>query len=136
MAYKPFNLKQAEEQNGEGLITRDGRPARIICFDRLTSDDYCLVVLIPGTTGKEELPHFYDKNGQSWPGPHDFEMGEERSDDLLMAPVKREGWVNMYNSACADNPYYLTSTIFTTKEEADDVAACDRIACARIEWEE
>lgn len=137
MAYKPFNLKQAEEQNGEGLITRDGRPARIVCFDRLTSDDYCLVVLIPGTTGKEELPHFYDKNGQSWEGPHNFELDEERSDDLLMAPTKRQGWVNIYEpNSVSEGKNLVGGFMYKTKVEAEVNAQPGCIAQAPVEWEE
>lgn len=126
MNYKPFNLEQAKAQNGEGLITRDGRPARIVCWDRKTTDNYPLVGVVTTSDGTTEYLQSYMPNGRKW--------GEDDSsrDDLFMAPIKREGWVNVYNGG----QYPLCGAVFATKEEADVEACSGRIACIHIEWEE
>jgi N-acetylneuraminic acid mutarotase len=52
--------------------------------------------------------------------------------DLFMAPVKKEGWINIYKDEVAGR------SIYKTEEEAR--ASCNRwpglIACISIEWEE
>lgn len=42
--FKPFNLEQAKA--GKPVCTRDGRKARIICFNAKTLCDYPIIALV------------------------------------------------------------------------------------------
>ena len=61
---KPFNLDQAKE--GVKLITRDGRNARIICFDRLMAGRQDrIVALIKNKKNTFERIAYYNTYGQN-----------------------------------------------------------------------
>ena len=112
---KPFDIQKARE--GKPVCTRDGRKARIICFD--WKSDTSIVALIMGDNDREEI-HSYYKNGKSV-------RNQEYSCDLMMYPEKKEGWVNVYKER-----------IYSTKEEAieatyDGVTYVDTV---KICWEE
>ena len=112
---KPFSLEAAKA--GKPVCTKDGRKARIICFDR--NDLYPIVALIECEDGKEIIGA-YSKAGQT-------EIYEIKGTDLMMLPEKKEGWVNVYKER-----------IYNTKEEAieatyDGVTYVDTI---KINWEE
>jgi hypothetical protein len=51
----------------------------------------------------------------------------------MMASVKHEGWVNVFNDG-KDN--YTGNKIYATKEEAEEYGGRLRIGTAKIEWEE
>ena len=112
---KSFSLEAAKQ--GKPVCTRDGRRARIICFD-CKDETFQIVALVSGSLGKEEIIS-YDKAGYSTTRDHD-EM-------LMMLPEKKEGWINVYKER-----------IYSTKEEAieatyDGVTYIDTI---KISWEE
>lgn len=50
--------------------------------------------------------------------------------------VKREGWVNVYPGPAELCHVATVSNALRTKEQADEYAQLDRIACVKIEWEE
>lgn len=91
---KPFDLEQAKA--GKPVCTRDGRKARIICFDR--DWDRHIVALVSDSLG--ESVHYYLSNGK-------FDFDKQNDDDLMMLPEKKEGWVNVYKDS-----------VYNTKEEA------------------
>ena len=112
---KPFDLEAA--RSGKPVCTRDGRKARIICFD-CKDETFQIVALVGGSLGKEEIIS-YDKAGYS--------TTRDRDEMLMMLPEKKEGWVNVYKER-----------IYSTKEEAieatyDGVTYVDTI---KISWEE
>ena len=91
---KTFDLEAAKE--GKPVCTRDGRKARIICYDRQSDHGFPLVVLVENTGAeKDEDVHFYRANGTA--------ATAERAQDLMMLPEKKEGWINIYN---ADTTFY------------------------------
>lgn len=49
--------------------------------------------------------------------------------------VKREGWVNVYQSF-GGGASAVISDAWSTKEKADELSRLGRIACIRIKWEE
>lgn len=79
---KPFNLKDAKA--GKPVVTRDGRPARIICWDR-KKKDYPIIALI----GVEEDIASFTADGR-------YISCEQDPNDLFMASEKKEGWMNIY----------------------------------------
>ena len=118
---KPFDLEAAKA--GKPVCTRDGRKARIICFDR--NDLYPIVALIECEDGKEIIGA-YSKEGQT-------EIYEIKGTNLMMLPEKKEGWVNVYNShevvTFSHNPY-------DTKEEAMKDKGKYYIDTIKVEWKE
>ena len=86
----PFDIQKARE--GKPVCTRDGRKARIICFDQ--KDIAPIVGLVTGLDGKESIYAFY-KDGR-------VSSQKERVDDLMMLPEKKEGWVNVYKDSVYD----------------------------------
>ena len=99
---KPFDIQKARE--GKPVCTRDGRKARIICFDR--DWDMSIVALVSDPLG--ESVHYYLSNGK-------VNFYGQNDDDLMMLPEKEEGWVNIYKS---DNGTYYTGAIFNEKNDA------------------
>ena len=83
--FKPFDLEAAKA--GKPVCTRDGRKARIICFD-LNNKNFPIVAIINCDT--EENAYQYDIDGVC--DEHDNNL------NLMMLPQKKEGWVNIYTS--------------------------------------
>ena len=115
---KPFDLEKAKA--GAPVITRNGCTARIICFDRADDDGYSLVALLQLDKGIERVTTHTDQ------GRYCKEPGNDY--DLFMAPVKREGWVNIYPGNS------IRQGVHESQAYADVNASYDRIACVRIEW--
>lgn len=123
---KPFDLNLAKQ--GHPVCTRDGKPVRIICFNMKTENDQKIVALID-KGDYETIAHYY-RNG------HLLSYNTQNDADLMMAPEKHEGWVNVYSF---DKRRYSTdSIIHLNKEDAiSSSLGNDRlIATVKIEWEE
>ena len=116
---KPFDLEAAKA--GAPVVTRNGEKARIICFD-LNNGEYVLVVAFTPGNGREGIIST-KKDGRH------CTIFDDSVYDLFMAPVKKEGWLNIY-------PKNNLSDIQPTKELADRTALQSRVACVKLEWEE
>ena len=125
---KPFSLELAKQ--GKPVCTRDGRKARIICFDR--NGRMPIVALITNAGREDTYYYFNDGKGNN----------NERDYNLMMLPEKKEGWVNIYKS---DNGTYYTGAIFyekndalvnTTEIEITTGISRDCIDTVKISWEE
>lgn len=117
---KPFDLEAAKA--GKPVCTRDGRKARIICFD--AKCDKPIVALIYDYNKETDLQ--YLENGR-------FFVDQIDKYDLMMLPQKKEGWVNIYkdfeDTVCC---------IYSTEKEAleEKETEEDYITTVKIEWEE
>ena len=134
---KEFDLEQAKA--GKPVCTRDGRNARIICFDG--KGDQPIIALVEVKGNKDALIEKVERyfiNGHSV-----FEV-RETNNDLMMLSEKKGGWINIYN---ADTTfYYVEGRVFETKDEAvkeakEEVEKEQRekneyIDTIRVEWEE
>ena len=119
---KPFDIQKARE--GKPVCTRDGRKARIICFDR--DWDMHIVALVSDPLG--ESVHYYLSNGK-------VDFYKQNDEDLMMLPEKKEGWVNVYKKE--QNRY--VKGIFPSREIAlNSISEKSReyIATIKITWEE
>ena len=122
---RSFNLEEAKA--GKPVCTRDGRKARIICFDKKAGRP--IVVLVEGGDGNGEYVIFCDDGG--------YYNCKEMPDgsDLMMLPEKKEGWVNVYQGGKLDADY-----LYPTKEDAVEnifQPMKDKyIDTIKIEWEE
>ena len=116
---KPFDLEKA--RLGKPVCTRDGRKARIICFDK--KGDYPIVALV-NDYNKEEYIKSYDKFGKKF-------IDGETTDDLMMLPEKKEGWINVYKGGLLDTKSYPTK-----KEAFDKACLRDYVDTIKINWSE
>ena len=117
---KEFHLEAAKA--GKPVCTRDGRKARIICFDTINKGNYPIIALLEDK-GCEAI-FYYNKDGKC-------NVGTEI--DLMMLPEKKEGWINIYKDfedtvCCA----YLTKEDALKNRSIED----GYITTIKIEWEE
>lgn len=82
---KEFNLKLAKE--GFPVCTRDGRKARIICYNAKTASNYNIIALIKSEDGFE-YPFYFRNNGECNIGQEEY--------DLMMSSVKHKSWIVVY----------------------------------------
>lgn len=128
---KEFNLALAKQ--GHPVCTRDGKRARIICFDR-NCENYPIVALIESSNGIEDF-NCYTKDGK-----YD-EHGSFNNFDLVMVPQNKEGWVNVYKVPNY-NSYFVSTTIYKTYSDAVSSATPSLIAdstyitTVRITWKD
>ena len=122
---KPFNLEEYLTNPSKKVVTREGKPARIICTDA-KFEKYPLVALITKEDGREFIAIF-DTLGKYY-CKHDSYL------DLFFASEKHEGWINLYKSGIS---WSLGTSIWQTEEEAKKwVGAADYATTIKIEWEE
>lgn len=124
---KPFNLEQAKA--GAPVCTRDGQPARIICYDLKGYKNYPILALVESPVGVEATVS-YALNGH-------HALDSDTSIDLMMASVKREGWVNLYT--CPSGATATDQcTLYQSEKEARSQILKNSgvyIATVKIEWE-
>ena len=127
---KPFDIQKAKD--GKPVCTRDGRKARIICFDRKGYNMFPIVALIMNGDRESDI-YTYRPNG-TWDN-----SGNESDKDLMMLPEKKEGWVNVYRD-CDGANITKDDNIYSSKDAAIASAQIiDRdnyVATTIIKWEE
>ena len=122
---KPFDIQKARE--GKPVCTRDGRKARILCYDFKQNEEYPILVAVENKDGKE-CALLYSNDGIS-------EMYKSNNNELAMFLEKKEGWVNVYKKE--QNRY--VKGIFPSREIAlNSISEKSReyIATIKITWEE
>ena len=120
---KPFDLEAAKQ--GKPVCTRDGRKARILCFDRFCCDEISTIVAcVLSKDGKDENVIIYSSDGFMADKQHPC------ADDLMMLPEKKEGYANIYRSQIYD-------TLERAKEAYKRTCNNDNyLKTIKIEWEE
>ena len=124
---KPFNLEEYLTNPSKKVVTREGKPVRIICTNRL-DEKYPVIALV--NNENSEICCSYTTFGKLY-----IDKNKDSELDLFFAPVKKSGWINLYkmNSIISPGP-----RAYDTKEEAES-AAGDKsyyISTIKIEWEE
>lgn len=123
---KPFDLEAAKA--GKPVCTRDGRKARIICFDRHGED--CPIIALVVDSKNAECEEVID---YTLDGICNENIINHNKYDLMMLTRKKEGWVNIYkdfeDTVCC---------VYPTEKEAleDGETEKDYITTIKIEWEE
>ena len=124
---KPFDLDAAKQ--GKPVCTRDGRRARIICFDR--KDNTPIVALIERVNHVEILQCVHN-NGKCF-------HYDTSNNDLMMLTEKKEGWVNVYRD-CDGANITKDDNIYSSKEaamaSAQIIDGNSYVATTKINWEE
>lgn len=123
---KPFDLQAAKA--GKPVCTRSGKPVRIICFD-VKGAKHPIIALV-----KEDG---YERVCSYIPDGRRFEEEKEWSDDLMMIPEKKEGWVNLYRDE-ESKRVYCGEFIFSEREKAEKHYECNdtKVATVPVNWEE
>lgn len=130
---KPFDLEAAK--SGKPVCTRDGRNARIICFD--AKGGRPIVALVTECDDEEEVPYKYHCDGsyncQSIPSDN----------DLMILTERKEGWVNVYkmeNEYICENECNVSTGIAVYKSEGEAKRIIDKnriyVNAIKITWEE
>lgn len=124
---RPFNLEEYLKNPSQKVVTRDGRAVRILCTD--FKNEQPLLALI--TEGNRENIHFYYQNGV-WSNVY-----SEHKLDLVFAPVKKEGWINIYKGVIENHLPFVGQKVYKSKEDAirnkyDGIY----LTTIKIEWEE
>lgn len=119
---KSFDLEQA--MAGAPICIESDRGvqgARLLCADRECNDGYPVVLLVRGFDATTEIVKVCTTGGLL---AHD-------AGRVGMAPVKREGWLNIYS----DGGVCLCESEDEANEYADGgPGVC--VACIKVEWEE
>lgn len=111
---KPFNLESA--RSGKPVCTRDGRKARVVCFDKAGA--YPVIALVQ-EVGMETC-HFYSQDGKC------ADCGTEY--DLMLLCEKKKGYVNIYSNMIHD-------TLEDADRAREDVNDSNYIETLEVEWE-
>jgi hypothetical protein len=123
---KQFNLEEYLINPNKKVITRSGKSARIICTNKL-DNNYPVVALV--CDGDCEKCYSYTQSGRLYTyQTRDCEL------DLFFAPVKKEGWINLFKI----NSTLTIGEVYNTEEEAKAavVSSLVYISTVKIEWEE
>ena len=121
---KPFDIQKARD--GKPVCTRDGRKARIICFDVKAKKPIAALI----TNDDIEEVHFYYDDGRS-------DQYQEYRYDLMMLPEKKEGWINIVKTE--DGGYCCKGEVHSDYNDAinENINVLDnRGITVKIEWEE
>ena len=120
---KQFNLQEFQKNPSRKVVTRDGRPVRILCTDAV--GEYPIVAIVKNEN--KEIADNFTKDGRLYKDSKDDR-------DLFFAPEKKEGYINLFKQTTGLN----TGFVFNTKEEAEKSAKCipNYITTVKIEWEE
>ena len=124
---KEFNLTEYLKNPSQKVVTRDGRDVRIICTD--AKGDEPIIALVYNNIRDEENVYTYNRDGY-------FYKDNDSCLDLCFAPIKREGWINVYRFK---DDTRTIGCLFSSEEEANlhkYDRASEYIKTIKIEWEE
>ena len=128
---KEFNLTEYLKNPSQKVVTRDGLEVRIICTDFKSQMNKPIIALIKEDEDEENAFNFKE-NGR-WHLPEN----EESLKDLFFAPIKKEGWVNLYKGIVKDYLPSVGQKIYKSKENAiKNKRNDDYLVTVKIEWEE
>lgn len=126
---RPFDLKIYISKPNLEIITREGNPAKIIYTNRKGYNVKPVIALITIPNGTEVIKTYWE-NGIETQGYTD------NPNDLFFKPVKRIGWINVYNTS--NSLYNVSTNIYSDKESAEkwDIKCDSYIGAIQIEFED
>lgn len=121
---KPFDIELAKQ--GRPVCTRDGRPVRIVCFDKKGEKDEESILALVEEQGKEKI-RLYKEDGCY------YHISKESELDLVMAGEKKVGWANVFVDGSG---HYNLGNVFDTEEDARNAEYLgERVDTIKIEFE-
>ena len=128
---KQFYLEEYLKNPDRKIVTRDNRPAKIICTDRkfeFLNAQYPVMALIKGfDNDSNEISFGFTSDGKKI-------YGFDDNTDLFFVPEKKEKWANVYRSPVGVN--WLGKDLYDTEKAAKADTSKSRVATVKIEWEE
>lgn len=125
---KEFNLTEYLKDPSQKVALRSGSDVRIICTDK--KGEFPIVALVEDDDDEGEFTICYRKTGR-------FLIERESPNDLVFAPIKREGWVNIFRNKEGS---YTENSIYETEQRAKEVIGEKHknyyVTTTKIEWEE
>ena len=121
-----FNLKKYITNPSRKVVTRSGKPVRIVCTD--ARGEFPVVGVIYYNDEKDIVDSFTE-NGK-WANECESDL------DLFFALEKREGWVCVYRN---ERGNIFFSVPYCTKQEAIDALYDDKdthIDTIKVTWKE
>ena len=128
---KQFSLEEFKKNPNRKVVTRSGRPVRILCTD--AKGDYPVVALAIDEDGSE----YTIRSTQ-------YGISGFTEDDLFLSDEPRdkttkEGWIGIYRSKISSNLYLPSIFIYDSEKKIEKYAERhqDRfVGIAKISWEE
>ena len=118
---KEFNLDEYLKNPKRKVVTRDGKPVKILCTNLVS--DKPVTAQIDGTGYSLS----YTKDGKC-------SLCQNSIDDLFFKPEKHKGWVNIYKYG--RGKYITSEVVYTKKEDAIMGKNKNYLTTIKIEWEE
>ena len=121
-----FSLEKYLANPSRKVVTKDGRPIRILCTDRI-SYNVEIVGLIMNDNGMESI-FTWTQQGKEY-------INSDTSNDLFFAPEKHTGWINVYRN---NDSHIYAGAVYDSKEDAEKRKTIDEnyVTTIKIEWEE
>ena len=122
-----FSLEKYLANPSRKVVTKDGRPVRILCTDRI-SYNVEIVGLIMNNNGMESI-FTWTQQGKEY-------VNTDTPNDLFFAPETHEGWINVYRNS--DTGHTYAGAVYDSKEDAEKRKIIDEnyVTTIKIEWEE
>ena len=123
---KQFSVKEYLANPSRNVVTRDGRPVRIVCTDAMSG--YPIIALIRQNDNTERMCKF-TQDGT-------YVKGGKNNVDLFFVPEKNIAWANLY---CTELGTMFTGEFFKTEEAALKEKVKDLgkyITTFKVQWEE
>ena len=123
---KPFSIKEYLASPSRKVVTRDGRPVRIVCTDAMSG--YPIIALIRQNDNTERMCKF-TQDGT-------YVKGGKNNVDLFFATEKKVAWANLY---CTELGTMFTGEFFKTEEAAlqeNGKELGKHLTTFKVEWEE
>lgn len=123
---KQFSLQKYLENPKRKVVTRNGRPVKIICTCRRGLYVKPIIALITIPNDNEVIKTYWEDGIEI--------RGTEYENDLFFETTEKEGWINIYKT---DKPV-ASSTIYNSEQEAkaDIYTECNYADTIKIEWNE
>ena len=123
---KQFSLNEYLKNPSRKVVTRDGRPVRVLCTDKKSKHP---VVALVSSSDNTESTYIFAKDGT-------YIEGKVSIIDLFFATEKKVAWANLY---CTELGTMFTGEFFKTEEAALQEKVkdlCKYITTFEVEWEE
>ena len=122
---KKFSLEEFKKNPTRKVVTKKGRPVRILCTDAVRR--YPIIALV--MFNEEEDLNSYLPDGR-------WSFANKNGDmNLFFAPEKKEGWSNLYRNQ--EGSIFLGKRVYASKEKAEEFKDnSGYIDTVHIEWEE
>ena len=123
---KEFSLEEYLKNPDREVVTRDGRPVRIICTDR---KGVTPIIALVNNGLSEELGYAFYSDGKVF-------IDKDNELDLFFVPEKHEGWINI--NKWPNGVRDTDGIIYDTELDIPDIPPVGgkRVATIKIEWKE